>query len=75
MRPGETFDWERQGESHRVSDERLAAASLVLFLLAADVVEGEEQVVSLGQTGRQSQLHLFIEVWRPAGSNRRGGCR
>lgn len=59
------------GASHRVSDERLAAAALVLFLLAADVVESEEQVMPLGQTGRQSQFHLFVEVWRPAESNRR----
>lgn len=60
-------------ESHRVSDERLTAATLVLFLLAADVVESEEQVMSLGQTCRQSQFHLFVEVRRPAQNNRGGG--
>lgn len=64
-------------KSYRVSNQRLTAATLVLFLLAADVVEGEEQVMSLCQTGRQSQLHLFVEVWRPARSDRsraqRGG--
>lgn len=58
-------------ESHSVSDKRLTAAALVLFLLAADVVEREEQVMSLGQTRRQSQFHLFVEVRRPAKSNRR----
>lgn len=56
-------------ESHRVSDKRLTAATLVLFLLAADVVESEEQVMSLGQTRRQGQFHLFVEVRRPAKSN------
>lgn len=67
--------WRRTSrEAHRVADERLTAATLVLFLLAADVVEGEEQVVSLGQTGRQSQFHLFVEVWRPAESNEKEGA-
>lgn len=33
--------------------------------LAADVVEGEEQVVVLGHTGRKTQLELFIELRGP----------
>ena len=47
-----------------VSYEGLAAG-LVLFLLAADVVEAEQQVVSLSQLSGQGELHLLIEVWRP----------
>lgn len=62
-------------ESHRVSNERLAVAALVLLLLAADVVEGEQQVMSLRQTGRKSQLHLLIEVWGPVGKGHGQGWR
>lgn len=52
-------------QSYRVTDECLTAAALVLLLLAADVVEGEQQVMSLCQMCRKSQLHFFIEVWGP----------
>lgn len=54
-----------QKNSHRVSDECLTAASLVLFLLAADMVKGKKQVMFLGQTSWKSQLHFFVEVWGP----------
>lgn len=54
-----------QLETHRVSNESLTAAALVLLLLAADVVEGEQQVVSLRQTGWKSYLHFLVEVWGP----------
>ena len=56
--------------THGVSDEGLHAAGLALLLLAADVVEGEEQVVPLRQLGRELDLHLLVEVRRPVG--RRG---
>ena len=37
----------------------------VLFGLAADVVEGEEQMVVVCQIGRNLHLHLLIELRRP----------
>ena len=38
--------------------------------LAADVVEGEQQVVVLGHAGRKAQLELLVELWGPG----RGVC-
>ena len=38
----------------------------VLFLLAADMVEGEQDMVVVSQRGRQLDLHLIMEVWGPA---------
>ncbi len=37
----------------------------VLFGLAADVVEGEQQMVVVCQIGRNLHLHLLIELRRP----------
>lgn len=51
-------------KSYWTSNESFTAASLVLLLLAPDVVKGEEQVVALCQTSWKSQLYFFIEVWR-----------
>ena len=39
----------------------------VLFGLAADVVKGEQQVVVVGQIGRNLHLHLLVELRRPSG--------
>lgn len=52
-------------QPYRISNECFTAATLVLFLLTADVVEGEKQVMSFRQTSWKSQLHFLIEVWRP----------
>lgn len=43
----------------------------VLFGLAADVVEGEQQVVVVCQVGRNLHLHLLVELGRPSGVRRR----
>lgn len=48
--------------SHRVTDGRLQRR--VLLLLAADVVEGEEDVVVVRQGRRELDLDLIVEVWR-----------
>lgn len=45
----------------------------VLFGLAADVVEGEQQVVVVCQVGRNLHLHLLIELRRPSVREREGG--
>ena len=37
----------------------------VLFGLAADVIEGEQQMVVVCQIGRNLHLHLLIELRRP----------
>lgn len=37
----------------------------VLFGLAADVVEGEQQMVIVSQIGRNLHLHLLIKLRRP----------
>lgn len=42
----------------------------VLFRLAADVVEGEEQVVVVRQVGGNLHLHFLVELWRPEGGRR-----
>lgn len=47
---------------YRVPDGRLQRC--VLLLLAADVVEGEEDVVVVRQGGRELDLDLIVEVWR-----------
>lgn len=60
-------------KSHRVSNECFTATTLVLFLLAADMVEGEEQMMSLCQMGWKSQLHFLIEVWGP--ENKKGSSK
>lgn len=49
--------------SYWISNKSFTAASLVLLLLAPDVVESKEQVVALCQTSWKSQLYFFIEVW------------
>lgn len=51
--------------SYRVADGRLQGC--VLLLLAADVVEGEEDVVVVSQRGRQLDLDLVMEIWGPGG--------
>lgn len=50
--------------THSVSHRGLQRS--VLFGLAADVVEGEEQVVVVSQIGRNLHLHLLIELRRPS---------
>lgn len=62
----------KKNQSHRISDESLVAAALVWFLLAADVVKSEQQVVPLRQTGRESQFHFFVEVRRPERRDQKG---
>ena len=47
------------GVSHRGLQRR------VLLGLAADVVEGEEQVVVIRQVGGNLHLDLLVELWRP----------
>lgn len=56
--------WQRQRltGAHRVTDGRLQRR--VLLLLAADVVEGEENVVVVRQGGGELDLDLVVEVWR-----------
>lgn len=49
--------------SYWISNKSFTAASLVLLLLAPDVVKSKEQVVALCQTSWKSQLYFFIEVW------------
>lgn len=39
----------------------------VLFGLAADVVEGEQQMVVVRQVGRNLHLHLLVKLGRPSG--------
>lgn len=41
----------------------------VLLLLAADVVKGKENVVVVGQGGRQLNLDLIMKVWGSVHSN------
>lgn len=52
--------------SYRVSHGGLQRG--VLFLLAANVVEGEQDVVVVSQRSRQLDLHLIMEVWGPGGN-------
>ena len=49
--------------THRAAkEERLLAQRLVRFgLLATDVVEREENVVSVGEVGGKLNLNLFVE--------------
>ena len=51
----------RERVRYRVSDGRLQGR--VLFLLAADVVEREQDVVVVSQRGRQLDLDLVMEIW------------
>lgn len=56
--------WGAHSEAHR-SLQRCARPGL-----AADVVEGKQQVVVLGHTGWKTQLELLVELWGPG----RGVC-
>lgn len=47
---------------HRVPHRNLDWAGLILFWLTADVVEGEEEMVGVGQLGREFDLDLLVEV-------------
>lgn len=50
--------------SHRVAHGRLQGG--VLLGLTADVIEGEEQVVVVGEVGRNLHLYLLVELRGPA---------
>ena len=54
--------------AHRVAEEnRLHRARFfVLGLGAADVIEGEEDVMLVLQIYGDLDFHFFIEIWRPA---------
>jgi len=57
--------------THGVADGRLDGRGLPLLGLTADVVEGEQQVVAVPETRRESNLHLLVEVGRPAATHTR----
>lgn len=57
--------------SHRVAHGRLQGG--ILLGLAADVIEGEEQVVVVGEVGGNLHLYLLVELWGPA-EIKRGNC-
>lgn len=49
--------------THSVAHRALQRS--ILFGLAADVVEGEQQMVVVCQIGRNLHLHLLIKLRRP----------
>lgn len=53
--------------TYRISYRRLQWC--VLFLLAADVVKGKENVVVVRQGGRQLNLDLIMKVWGSVHTN------
>lgn len=53
----------RRETTHRVAHRRLQRS--VLFGLAADVEEGEQQMVVVCQVGRNLHFNLLIELRRP----------
>ncbi len=55
---------ERGSFSHRVAHWRLQGD--ILLGLAADVIEGEEQVVVVGEVGGNLHLYLLVELRGPA---------
>ena len=61
--------------THRAAkEERLLAQRLVgLGLLAADVVEREENVVLVSDVGREFDLNFFIEFRLPVGRKKMEG--
>ena len=54
--------WGAHSKAHRSLQGRARPG------LAADVVEGEEQVVVLSHAGRKTQLELLVELRRPGGA-------